>query len=271
MSQFLALVREGKVEKVTLTEREIQGIAQAGRAADAPARARATALRTLLGTEDEARPSFTHHPHPRPWTTTRLVTELETAQGRVRRPHRDHVLARSPLRLGAPARRSWPRIWIFLMRRMGGGPDPGPVLRPLQGQDLRPQGAQDHLRGRGRRGRGQGRAGRGGRLPEEPQEVPAPRRPHPQGRAPGRARRAPARRCWPARWRARPTCRSSSCPARSSWRCSWAWAPPACATSSSRPRRRRPASSSSTSWTPSARRARAPPASWRATTSASRR
>src|SRR5438105_2364878 len=47
--------------------------------------------------------------------------------------------------------------------------------------------------------------------------------------------------------------------------------PLACATSSSRPRTRRPASSSSTSWTPSASRARAPPASSAATTSASRR
>ena len=40
---------------------------------------------------------------------------------------------------------------------------------------------------------------------------------------------------------ARPACRSSPSPARTLWRCSWAWAPPACATCSSRPRTRRPA------------------------------
>ncbi len=38
---------------------------------------------------------------------------------------------------------------------------------------------------------------------------------------------------------------------RTSWRCSWAWGPPACATSSSRPRRRRRVSYLSTRSTPS--------------------
>jgi cell division protease FtsH len=64
-----------------------------------------------------------------------------------------------------------------------------------------------------------------------------------------------ARRCWRAPLPARPACPSSPSAARSSWRCSWAWAPPGCATSSSRRRPRRPASSSSTSWTPSVGRA----------------
>ena len=41
------------------------------------------------------------------------------------------------------------------------------------------------------------------------------------------ALQAPARRCWPRRWRAKLPCRSSPSPARSSWRCSSAWAPPA--------------------------------------------
>ena len=39
------------------------------------------------------------------------------------------------------------------------------------------------------------------------------------------ALRAPARPCWLRPWQANPTCRSSPFPARSSWRCSWAWAP----------------------------------------------
>ena len=71
------------------------------------------------------------------------------------------------------------------------------------------------------------------------------------------ALRAPARPCWPRQWQASPTCRSSPCPARNSWRCSWAWAPVRCATCSVRPRRRRPASCSSTRSTPSARSAAA--------------
>ena len=57
--------------------------------------------------------------------------------------------------------------------------------------------------------------------------------------------------------------------APTSWRCSWAWALPACATCSSRPRRTRPASCSSTRSTPWG--ARAAWATAAATTSASRR
>ncbi len=81
--------------------------------------------------------------------------------------------------------------------------------------------------------------------------------------------RAPARRCWPVPWPARPACRSSRSPARTSSRCSSASAPHACATCSSRPSRTRPASSS---WTRSTRSAAiAAPASAAVTTSASRR
>ena len=82
------------------------------------------------------------------------------------------------------------------------------------------------------------------------------------------ALRAPARPCWPRPWPVSPTCRSSPCPAPSSWRCSWAWALPRSATCSSRPRKRPPASSSSMRSTPSARSATA--ASTAATTSGSR-
>ena len=56
---------------------------------------------------------------------------------------------------------------------------------------------------------------------------------------------------------------------RSSSRCSWAWAPPGCATCSSRPARKPPASSSSTSWTPWDGPG-TPPASWADTTRRSR-
>ena len=83
------------------------------------------------------------------------------------------------------------------------------------------------------------------------------------------ARRAPARPCSPAPWPARRACPSSPSRARTSSRCSWASAPRACVTCSSRPSRTPPASSSWTRSTPSA--ATAAPAWAAVTTSASRR
>ena len=54
------------------------------------------------------------------------------------------------------------------------------------------------------------------------------------------ARPAPARRCWPRRSPAKPTCRSSASAARTSSRCSSASAPAACATCSSRRKKNAP-------------------------------
>src|SRR3989442_2449289 len=76
------------------------------------------------------------------------------------------------------------------------------------------------------------------------------------------------RRCLPRRSPARRAGRSSRCRARTSWKCSSASAPRACATCSSRARRTRRASSSSTRSTPSA--GIAAPGSAAGTTSASR-
>src|SRR5262245_8717778 len=50
MSRFLTLLREGKVEKVSLTEREIRGTLKAG-ALPAPEPGPADRLRTLLGAQ----------------------------------------------------------------------------------------------------------------------------------------------------------------------------------------------------------------------------
>src|SRR5208283_2211476 len=52
--------------------------------------------------------------------------------------------------------------------------------------------------------------------------------------------RAPARPCWRAPSPAKPACPSSPFPVRISWKCSWAWAPAACAISSSRARKTHP-------------------------------
>ena len=82
------------------------------------------------------------------------------------------------------------------------------------------------------------------------------------------ALRVPVRPCLPRPWPARPACRSSRSRARALSRCSWAWAPRACATCSRRPRSRLPRSSSSTRSTPWA--VSAVPAWAAATTNASR-
>ena len=63
---------------------------------------------------------------------------------------------------------------------------------------------------------------------------------------------APARPCWPRLSPARPGSPSSPSPAPTSWRCSWAWAPPGSATSSKEASKWPPASSLSTRSTPSA-------------------
>ncbi len=113
--------------------------------------------------------------------------------------------------------------------------------------------AEDHVRRRRRRGRGD-RGARGG------QGLPASRPPSSRRWA-RRSRaacccsdlRGPARRCSRAPSPARRACRSSRSAARTSWRCSWAWAPRASATCSSRRRRRRRRSCSSTRSTPSGR------------------
>ncbi len=153
-------------------------------------------------------------------------------------------------------------------------PDAG---RRRQGAVLR-QGAraahlreaeQGHLPGRGGRGRGQGRAAGDHRVPEGPAQVPEARRQDPEGRAPRRPARH--RQDAPRQGHRRRGQRAVllDLRARTSSRCSSAWAPRACATSSSRARSTRRASSS---WTRSTRSAAtAARASAAATTSASRR
>jgi cell division protease FtsH len=117
MSQFLTLVREGKVLKVTLGEREIQGIAKPG-SLPMPPPGPGDRLRALLGPQEG----------PTAFTTARIpatedyqvVRELETAKvefsGRIESTFwRDLFSWVVPLIIMAA-------LWLFLMRRMGGGP-----------------------------------------------------------------------------------------------------------------------------------------------------
>jgi cell division protease FtsH len=118
MSKFLALVREGKVDKVSLTEKEIRGVLKPG-AVPAPPPAAGDKLRSLLGTESGAT-IFTTTRIPA-MDDSQIVKELETAKvefsGRIESTFWRDLLFGWVLPLGIMA-----GLWIFLMRRMGGGP-----------------------------------------------------------------------------------------------------------------------------------------------------
>src|SRR5438309_11136370 len=117
MSKFLELVRENKIESVSLTEREITGRANPSALREPPA-ARADQLRRLLGSDDTVRRStVTRIPGV---DDSQLVPLLETHHvefsGRV-----ENTLWRDllfgwviPLALMAG-------IWMLIMRRVGGG------------------------------------------------------------------------------------------------------------------------------------------------------
>jgi cell division protease FtsH len=118
MSRFLTMLREGKVEKVSLTEREIRGTLKPG-ALPAPAPGPGDRLRNLLGAPNG----------PVVFVTTRipaiddsaLLRELEAAKvefsGRVESTFWRDLIFGWVVPLGLMA-----GLWIFLMRRMGGGP-----------------------------------------------------------------------------------------------------------------------------------------------------
>ncbi len=117
MSQFLTLVHEGKVLRVSLGEREIQGVLKPG-ALPTPPAGPGDRLRQFLGAEQG----------PTVFTTARIpatddydvVRELQAAKvefsGRIESTFwRDLISWLVPLVLMAG-------LWLFLMRRMGGGP-----------------------------------------------------------------------------------------------------------------------------------------------------
>ena len=118
MSRFLTLVREEKVERVSLSDREIRGTLKPG-ALPAAAPRPGDRVRTFLGAE----------PGATVFTTTRipgvddstLVKELEAHRvefsGRIENTFWRDLLFGWILPLAIMA-----GIWMFLMRRIGGGP-----------------------------------------------------------------------------------------------------------------------------------------------------
>jgi cell division protease FtsH len=119
MSEFLELLRQGKVEEVALTEREIRGLAKPGALQSLKPAPPGDRLRRLLGTDQE----------PRVFTTTRipgideqwLVQELQSQKvkfsGRIENTFWKDLLFGWVIPLAVML-----GIWLFIMRRVGGGP-----------------------------------------------------------------------------------------------------------------------------------------------------
>jgi cell division protease FtsH len=118
LSRFLTLLHEGKVEKVSLSEREIRGTLRQG-ALPTPPPGPGDRLRHFLGAEPTA-VMFVTTRIPAMDDST-LLKELESAKvefaGRVENTFWRDLVFGWVIPLGLMA-----GLWIFLMRRMGGGP-----------------------------------------------------------------------------------------------------------------------------------------------------
>src|SRR5437762_5374379 len=118
MSKFLDLLRADKIERVALTEKEMRGLAKPG-ALPTPAALPGDKLRHMLGSDDEVR-VFTVTRIPGV-DEQRLVAELEAHKvefsGRIETTFWKDLLFGWVIPLGIMV-----GIWMFLMRRVGGGP-----------------------------------------------------------------------------------------------------------------------------------------------------
>jgi cell division protease FtsH len=117
MSRFLQLVREDKVEKVSLTDKEIRGVPKPG-ALPAPSGGPVEGWRKLLGTEGG----------PTVFTTTRIPGVEDSALVKELEQHRVEFSGKIETTLLRDLIFGWVlplgvmvAIWLFLMRRMGGG------------------------------------------------------------------------------------------------------------------------------------------------------
>ena len=119
MSKFLELLREEKIERVSLTERELRGMAKPGALPAPPTSPTSDRLRQILGSDDEVR-VFTVTRIPGV-DEQRLVAELEKHKvefaGRIETTFWKDLLFGWIIPLAVMV-----GIWMFLMRRVGGGP-----------------------------------------------------------------------------------------------------------------------------------------------------
>jgi cell division protease FtsH len=118
MSKFLELLRAGQIEKVALTEREIRGVAKPG-ALPAPPSAAGDRLRQLIGTDDDVR-VFTVTRIPgveEQWLVAELEKHRVEFAGRIETTFWKDLLFGWVIPLAVMV-----GIWMFLMRRVGGGP-----------------------------------------------------------------------------------------------------------------------------------------------------
>src|SRR2546430_8518232 len=118
MSQFLELLRADKLERVAITDREIRGVAKPD-ALPTPRDGARDRLRELLGLSSEVR-GFTVTGIPG-IADGRLITELEAHRveftGKIESTFLRDLFFGWVLPLGVMV-----AIWMFLMRRVGGGP-----------------------------------------------------------------------------------------------------------------------------------------------------
>ncbi len=118
MSKFLELLRGGQIEKVALTEREIRGVAKPG-ALPAPPSAAGDRLRHVLGTDQDLR-VFTVTRIPgvdEQWLIGDLEKQKVEFAGRIETTFWKDLLFGWVIPLAVMI-----GIWMFLMRRVGGGP-----------------------------------------------------------------------------------------------------------------------------------------------------
>src|SRR5213594_4458025 len=119
MSKFIELLREDKVERVALTEREIHGKAKPGVLPAPPASSSIDRLRQALGAEDWRRFfSVTRIPGvDEQWLVKELEQHKVEFAGRVESTFWRDLLLGWVIPLAVMI-----GIWMFLMRRVGGGP-----------------------------------------------------------------------------------------------------------------------------------------------------
>jgi cell division protease FtsH len=118
MSKFLELLRGGQIEKVALTEREMRGVAKPG-ALPTPPSAAGDRLRHLLGTDQDLR-VFTVTRIPgvdEQWLVSELEKQKVEFAGRIETTFWKDLLFGWIIPLAVMI-----GIWMFLMRRVGGGP-----------------------------------------------------------------------------------------------------------------------------------------------------